>query len=187
MWRLYPTSGVRYIKCTDEKSLLLEFINDWSKNYPDIITGWNIRFFDIPYLVNRIVNLLGERTAKRLSPWGWYKESSITGIGGRRHQVYELVGVSALDYMDAYKKFTYVNQESYSLNHIAYVELEERKLDYSEVDTLHELYRTDFQKFIDYNVKDVVLVERIENKLKVPITIISVGPDRKQTIFRKNY
>ena len=79
-----PTPNVRYIKCTDEKALLTEFINDWSKNYPDIITGWNIRFFDIPYLVNRIVKLFGEKTAKRLSPWGWYKESNITGIGGRR-------------------------------------------------------------------------------------------------------
>ena len=170
-----PTPNVRYIKCTDEKALLTEFINDWSKNYPDIITGWNIRFFDIPYLVNRIVKLFGEKTAKRLSPWGWYKESNITGIGGRRHQVFELVGVSALDYMDAYKKFTYVNQESYSLNHIAYVELEERKLDYSEVDTLHELYRTDFQKYIDYNVHDVVLVENLEKKMKLLEMIISLA------------
>ena len=170
-----PAPDVRYIKCTDEKALLTEFINDWSKNYPDIVTGWNIRFFDIPYLVNRIANLLGQKTAKRLSPWGWYKESNITGIGGRRHQVYELVGVSTLDYMDAYKKFTYVNQESYSLNHIAYVELEERKLDYSEVDTLHELYRTDFQKYIDYNVHDVVLVENLEKKMKLLEMIISLA------------
>ena len=170
-----PTPNVRYIKCTDEKALLTEFINDWSRNYPDIITGWNIRFFDIPYLVNRIANLLGQKTAKKLSPWGWYKESNITGIGGRRHQVYELVGISALDYMDAYKKFTYVNQESYSLNHIAYVELEERKLDYSEVDTLHELYRTDFQKYIDYNVHDVVLVENLEKKMKLLEMIISLA------------
>ena len=170
-----PAPNVRYIKCTDEKALLTEFINDWSKNYPDIVTGWNIRFFDIPYLVNRIAKLFGEKTAKKLSPWGWYKESNITGIGGRRHQVYELVGVSALDYMDAYKKFTYVNQESYSLNHIAYVELEERKLDYSEVDTLHELYRTDFQKYIDYNVHDVVLVENLEKKMKLLEMIISLA------------
>ena len=170
-----PTPDVRYIKCTDEKDLLTEFINDWSRDYPNIITGWNIRFFDIPYLVNRISKILGEKMAKKLSPWGWYKESSITGIGGRRQQVYELVGVSALDYMEAYKKFTYVNQESYSLNHIAYVELEERKLDYSEVDTLHELYRTDFQKYIDYNVHDVVLVENLEKKMKLLEMIISLA------------
>ena len=170
-----PTPDVRYIKCTDEKALLTEFINDWSRDYPNIITGWNIRFFDIPYLVNRISKILGEKMAKKLSPWGWYKESSITGIGGRRQQVYELVGVSALDYMEAYKKFTYVNQESYSLNHIAYVELEESKLDYSEVDTLHELYRTDFQKYIDYNVHDVVLVENLEKKMKLLEMIISLA------------
>jgi len=170
-----PTPDVRYIKCTDEKDLLTEFIKDWSNDYPNIITGWNIRFFDIPYLVNRISKILGEKVAKKLSPWGWYKESSITGIGGRRQQVYELVGVSALDYMEAYKKFTYVNQESYSLNHIAYVELEERKLDYSEVDSLHELYRTDFQKYIDYNVHDVVLVENLEKKMKLLEMIISLA------------
>jgi DNA polymerase elongation subunit (family B) len=170
-----PTPDVRYIKCTDEKDLLSEFIKDWSNDYPNIITGWNIRFFDIPYLVNRISKILGEKIAKKLSPWGWYKESSITGIGGRRQQVYELVGVSALDYMEAYKKFTYVNQESYSLNHIAYVELEERKLDYSEVDSLHELYRTDFQKYIDYNVHDVVLVENLEKKMKLLEMIISLA------------
>ena len=136
---------VEYIKCSDEKALLERFLSDWSKNYPDIITGWNTRFFDIPYLVNRINRLFGEKQMKKLSPWGYIKESKIFGMGGKETQAYELSGLSIVDYMDTYKKFIYVNQESYTLGHIAYVELGEAKLDYSEYATLHELYKLDFQ------------------------------------------
>jgi DNA polymerase elongation subunit (family B) len=144
-------------------------------NYPDIITGWNSRFFDIPFLVNRIVRILGEKMAKKLSPWGWYKEHEVNIFGNRQMQVFDLVGISSIDYMDAYKKFTYVNQESYSLNHIAYAELGEKKLDYSEYSSLHELYQTNFQKFVDYNVHDVVLLERLEEKMKLLEMIISLA------------
>ena len=94
----------------DEKNLLLEFVNDWMMNYPDVITGWNSRFFDIPYMVNRIRNVLGEKIANKLSPWGWFRESEVTLVGNRKQQVFDLVGISSIDYMDAYKKFTYVNQ-----------------------------------------------------------------------------
>ena len=170
-----PSPGVRYINCPNEEGLLKSFIDDWASNYPDIVTGWNSRFFDIPYLMNRIIRILGEKYANKLSPWGWFKENEVTLVGNRRHQVYELVGISSIDYMDAYKKFTYVNQESYSLNHIAYTELGEKKLDFSEATTLHELYRTNFQKFVDYNVHDVVLVERLEEKMKLMEMIISLA------------
>ena len=170
-----PSPEVQYIHCVDEKHLLSEFVNDWSMNYPDIITGWNSRFFDIPYLVNRIVNVLGEKMANKLSPWGWFKETEITLFGNRKQQIFDLVGISSIDYMDAYKKFTYVNQESYSLNHIAYAELGEKKLDYSEYASLHELYKTNYQKFVDYNVHDVVLVERLEEKMKLLEMIISLA------------
>ena len=170
-----PSEGVQFVPCTTEEHLLLEFVNDWSMNYPDIITGWNSRFFDIPYLVNRIVKVLGQKMANKLSPWGWYKENEINLFGNRKQQVFELVGISSIDYMDAYKKFTYVNQESYSLNHIAYTELGEKKLDYSEYSSLHELYKTNFQKFVDYNVRDVVLLERLEEKLKLLEMIISLA------------
>ena len=170
-----PSEGVLFVPCTTEEHLLLEFVNDWSMNYPDIITGWNSRFFDIPYLVNRIVKVLGQKMANKLSPWGWYKENEINLFGNRKQQVFELVGISSIDYMDVYKKFTYVNQESYSLNHIAYTELGEKKLDYSEYSSLHELYKTNFQKFVDYNVRDVVLLERLEEKLKLLEMIISLA------------
>ena len=170
-----PSEGILYVPCTTEEHLLLEFVNDWSMNYPDIITGWNSRFFDIPYLVNRIVKILGQKMANKLSPWGWYKENEINLLGNRKQQVFELVGISSIDYMDAYKKFTYVNLESYSLNHIAYAELGEKKLDYSEYSSLHELYKTNFQKFVDYNVHDVVLLERLEEKMKLLEMIISLA------------
>ena len=170
-----PSEGILYVPCTTEEHLLLEFVNDWSMNYPDIITGWNSRFFDIPYLVNRIVKVLGQKMANKLSPWGWYKENEINLFGNRKQQVFELVGISSIDYMDVYKKFTYVNQESYSLNHVAYAELGEKKLDYSEYSSLHELYKTNFQKFVDYNVRDVVLLERLEEKLKLLEMIISLA------------
>jgi len=170
-----PSEGVLFVPCTTEEHLLLEFVNDWSMNYPDIITGWNSRFFDIPYLVNRIVKILGQKMANKLSPWGWYKENEITLFGNRKQQIFDLVGISSIDYMDAYKKFTYVNQESYSLNHIAYTELGEKKLDYSEYSSLHELYKTNFQKFVDYNVHDVVLLERLEEKMKLLEMIISLA------------
>jgi len=170
-----PSEGVLFVPCTTEEHLLLEFVNDWSMNYPDIITGWNSRFFDIPYLVNRIVKILGQKMANKLSPWGWYKENEINLLGNRKQQIFDLVGISSIDYMDAYKKFTYVNQESYSLNHIAYTELGEKKLDYSEYSSLHELYKTNFQKFVDYNVHDVVLLERLEEKMKLLEMIISLA------------
>ena len=170
-----PKPGVKYINCPNEEELLKSFIDDWASNYPDIVTGWNSRFFDIPYLMNRIIRILGEKYANKLSPWGWFKENEVTLVGNRRHQVYELVGISSIDYMDAYKKFTYVNQESYSLNHIAYTELGEKKLDFSEATTLHELYKINFQKFVDYNVHDVILVERLEEKMKLMEMIISLA------------
>jgi len=170
-----PSEGILFVPCTTEEHLLLEFVNDWSMNYPDIITGWNSSVFDIPYLVNRIVKVLGQKMANKLSPWGWYKENEITLFGNRKQQVFELVGISSIDYMDVYKKFTYVNQESYSLNHVAYAELGEKKLDYSEYSSLHELYKTNFQKFVDYNVRDVVLLEKLEEKLKLLEMIISLA------------
>ena len=170
-----PSNGVEYIHCMDEENLLERFISDWVADYPDIVTGWNSRFFDIPYLVNRIRRLLGEKAVNRLSPWGWFKETEISLLGGRKQQVFDLVGLASIDYLDAYKKFMYVNQESYALNHIAYTELGEKKLDYSEASSLHELYKTNFQKFVDYNVHDVVLVERLEEKLKLMELIISLA------------
>jgi DNA polymerase elongation subunit (family B) len=149
-----------------EEDLLKAFLDIWEQEAPDIITGWNVRFFDIPYLVNRITNVLGKKESKRLSPWKDYRERTITKFN-RENVVYELVGISTLDYYELYQTFTYVNQASYALNHIAEVELGEKKLDYSEYDSMSEFYKNDFQKFMEYNVLDTRLVMKLEDKMKL--------------------
>jgi DNA polymerase elongation subunit (family B) len=151
---------------TKEEDLLLRFIEWWEQNPPHIVTGWNVKFFDIPYLVSRIKLLLKVKNAKRLSPWGRLRDKYIEKQG-RKNLVYQILGVSIVDYFDLYKTFTYTNQESYRLDHIAFVELGRRKLDYGEYDSIKDFYKNDFQKFIDYNILDVKLVEKLEEKLKL--------------------
>tara|TARA_B100001094_G_scaffold43502_1_gene38245 strand:+ start:923 stop:3418 length:2496 start_codon:yes stop_codon:yes gene_type:complete len=157
---------LKYWEFDNEEDLLRCFLDTWVLESPDIMTGWNIRFFDIPYLVNRMRRVLGEKETKRLSPWKIIKEKTITKMN-REHSVYDLVGIATLDYYELYKTFTYVNQESYRLDHIAHVELGDTKLSYDEFDSMAEFYKKDFQKFMEYNVKDVELVQRLEDKLKL--------------------
>ena len=165
---IMQTNRVVYKKCDSEGQLLLDFITHWSSptHCPDVVTGWNSRFFDIPYLVNRINNLLGSDWVKKLSPWGLIDSRDVT-IMARKQTAYEIAGISQLDYMELFKKFgySYGAQESYSLNHISHVVLGEKKLSYEEHSSLFSLYLNDHQKFIDYNIKDVELVDRIEDKL----------------------
>jgi len=162
-------SAIVYTKCDDEIKLLLNFLDFWHSpnNTPDIVTGWNTRLFDIPYLVNRITRVMGEDMSKKLSPWEIVNYRQIA-IKGKKLDAYELYGIQQLDYYDLFQKFgvlTYGPQESYKLDHIAYVVLGENKLSYDEVSSLHELYETNFQKFISYNIKDVELVDRLEEQL----------------------
>lgn len=156
---------VRYVKCNNEQELLMKFLTYWEEHYPDVITGWNVRLFDIPYLVNRISKILDETWAKKLSPWHIVNYRQIN-VKGKSLDAYEMYGVMQLDYMDLFQKFGYVYgpQESYSLDHIAHVLLGERKLSYEEHGSLHALYENDHQKFIDYNIRDVVLVDKIEQQ-----------------------
>jgi DNA polymerase elongation subunit (family B) len=166
---LMQTHAVRYIKCTDEHELLHKFVYHWAKTSPDVITGWNVEFFDIPYLVNRIKRVLGNSREKFLSPWRMVesKEKFIKGPANKTASKYEIKGVAILDFMAIFKKFgySYGPQESYKLDHIANVVLGEKKLDFSEASDLNELYDTNYQKFIDYNIKDVELIDRMEDKL----------------------
>ena len=172
--------NIKYIKCKNEYHLLQVFLEIWnSVEYsPDVITGWNIEFFDIPYLVGRIIKILGEDAVKRLSPWGLIRPYEVE-IKGRRVTSYEMKGVSILDYMALYKKFTYQNQESYRLDHIGFVELGERKLDYSEYSGLNDLYEKNFQKFIEYNIHDVTIVDMLEDKLKLIELVFALAYDAK--------
>ena len=168
---------VAYVKCETEKELIFEFLKFWQHNQPDIITGWNTEFFDIPYLCNRINKLFDEQQLKRLSPWGSVQARTIYKMG-RNHQVFDIQGIAALDYYDLYRKFTYTNQESYRLDHIASVELGERK-DGNPYETFSEWYQKDFQSFIDYNIMDVEIVDRLEDKMKLIELCLTMAYDAK--------
>jgi len=171
---------VKYIKCKDEYELLMKFLDVWRSKWfsPDIITGWNVEFFDIPYIVNRIKRVLGDSWAKKLSPWEILEERTVT-IAGRDNQVYVPVGIAILDYMQMYRKFTFTMQESYRLDHIANIELGERKLDYSDYEGLFDLYKKNYQLFIEYNIKDVDLVDRLDEKLKLIEQVFAIAYDAK--------
>jgi DNA polymerase elongation subunit (family B) len=164
---LMQDHAVEFIWCEDERDLLNKFVKHMNTTSPDVLTGWNIEFFDIPYLVNRIAKICGESTMKRLSPWKMVDERETHTGFGQSTIKYELKGIAILDYMAIFKKFgySYGPQESYKLDHIANVVLGERKLDFGEASDLNELYDNDYQKFIDYNIKDVELIDRMEDKL----------------------
>jgi len=168
---------VTYILCDSEKTLLSRFVTFWTDNYPDIITGWNTEFFDLPYICNRISRLFDEKMLKKLSPWGNVSSRNIYSQG-RSHQVYEVQGIAHLDYYDLYRKFTYTNQESYRLDHIAFVELGERK-DGNPFETFREWYTKDYQSFIEYNITDVELVDKLEDKLKLIELCLTMAYDAK--------
>ena len=168
---------VNYIKCESEVHLLKEFLVFWEKYCPDIVTGWNSEFFDIPYVCNRIKKLFGEDELKRLSPWGGVKEREIYQMG-RHHQVYEIQGIAALDYFDLYRKFTYSAQESYRLDYIAKVELGEEKTG-NPFETFREWYTKDYQSFIEYNIQDVEIVDKLEDKMKLIELCLTMAYDAK--------
>ena len=170
--------SVKYFQCKDEADLLNKFLLIWqSEEYsPDVLTGWNVEFFDIPYLVNRIRRIMGENAAKRLSPWGILEQRTLE-IMGRENTVYVPVGITIIDYLQAYRKFSFQMQESYKLDHIAFIELGERKLDYSEHDSMHDFYMNDFEKYIDYNIHDVELVDKLDDKLKFIEQIFAIAYD----------
>ena len=169
---------VMYVKCSDEIDLINRFLAFWQQNTPDAITGWNCELYDIPYIAGRIERILGEKEARRLSPWGNIHRKELV-IQGREQISYEISGVSIIDYLDLYKKFTYTNQESYRLDHIAFVELGQKKLDHSEFDTFREFYMKDWQKFVDYNIKDVELVDQLEDKMKLIELCLTMAYDAK--------
>ena len=165
---------IEYYRFDSEPEMLAHFVDYWStaENTPDIITGWNTRLFDTPYTIARTAYLLGDKVANRLSPWNKIDRNEIY-IRGRKNVAFKISGINELDYLDLFKKFayTYGNQESYSLNHISHVVLGDTKIDYSDVGSLQRLYESDYQKFIDYNIKDVELIDRLEEKLGL-ITLV---------------
>ena len=162
-----PTQkNVTYHHYSDEVAMLNAFLYWWTQNTPDVITGWNVRLYDIPYLCGRISRIMGEKKMKLLSPWGLVTNDE-AWISGRKFNVFDIAGLTTLDYLELYKKFTYKAQESYRLDYIAQVELGQKKLDHSEFETFKDFYRGNWKKFVDYNIIDVELVDRLEDKMKL--------------------
>jgi DNA polymerase elongation subunit (family B) len=170
-------TDVTYIKCKDENHLLFEFMKFWIKNYPDIITGWNTKFFDLPYLMNRIKMIAGDKVANKMSPWNLIHREEIT-VRGRPQTVYTLYGTVMLDYLDLYKWFIPTRQESYKLDYIGQVELGQNKNE-NPYDTFKEFYTKDFQKFVDYNIQDVEIVDALEDKLGLIELALTVAYESK--------
>ena len=177
----YEKKGTEiYVKCKDEWTLCKKFLELWQKKCPDIITGWNTKFFDIPYLINRFRKILGEDDTKKLSPWNYIGERK-TNINGKQLIAYDMMGVASLDYIELYKWYAPggKSQESYRLDNIAQNELGEGKISYDEYDNLHSLYRLNHQKFIEYNIKDVELIVKLEDKLKLLELAVTLAYDTK--------
>jgi len=183
-WGLGPFNNkqdnVIYKSFRTEYELLNDFINWWmiEDNTPEVITGWNSELYDIPYLCRRLDRILGEKLMRRMSPWGFVTEKEIH-IMGRKQLSYEIGGITQLDYLNLYKKFTYKAQESYRLDYIASVELGQKKLDHSEFDTFKDFYTNGWQKFVEYNIIDVELVDRMEDKMKLIELAIVMAYDAK--------
>jgi DNA polymerase elongation subunit (family B) len=162
---VHNRDDVVYINCASEQHLLKEFIIWWQQNYPDIITGWNTDFFDTPYLIRRMIRELGEALAKKISPWGMITERK-TFIKGNEEIHYDVSGISQLDYLELYKKYTYSKQESYRLDYIAEQELGDKKKE-NPGDTFRDFYTNHWQQFVEYNIHDVELVDRLEDKMRL--------------------
>jgi len=168
---------ITYIKCKNENQLLFEFLKFWIKNHPDVITGWNTKFFDLPYLMNRLKMIAGDKVANKMSPWGLIERKEIV-VRGRTQTVYELYGITMLDYLDIYKQYIPTKPESYKLNHIGYIELNEKKDD-NPYDTFKEWYTKDFQSFVNYNIQDVEIVDKLEDKLGLIDLALTIAYDAK--------
>ncbi len=168
--------NINFIKFDSEQELLRKFVEIWKMDYPDIVTGWNVEYFDISYLVTRILRLCGEDKAKELSPWKSIQKTS-REFFGKVQSTYKISGLAVVDYMDAFKKFGYKYgpQESYKLDHIAHVTLGEKKLDYSEYGNLTALYEQNPQLYLDYNLKDTLLIKQMEDETGLLSLVMTVA------------
>ena len=158
------TEKVIYKNCKNEIELLESFLNFFQKDYPDIVTSWNGEIFDIPYLVHRINRVLGENQANRLSPYNNLIAKEIFTKFGKKAEKFYIEGIANLDYMNVYKKFSPVQKESYSLGAISALELGETKVEYEEIN-LSSLADKNWKMFVDYNIQDVNLLVKLEEKL----------------------
>ena len=176
--REFDTGDTEYRVFWSEQEMLLDFLTWWTQNTPDVITGWNCNLYDIPYICRRMERVLSDKHVRSLSPWNKVDMREIK-IRGRDNLAYDIAGVTILDYLDLYQKFTYTNQESYRLDHIAYVELGQNKLDHSQFENFKDFYTSDWQRFVEYNIQDVNLVDRLEDKMKLIELALTLAYDAK--------
>ena len=167
---------IDFTKFDTEQDLLKAFVRIWVSDYPDIVTGWNVEYFDIMYVVTRIIRLLGETKAKSLSPWDHIRLTTQERFN-RKQSTYAISGVAVIDYMDAFKKFGYKYgpQASYKLDHIASAVLGTKKLDYSEYGTLTQLYIQNPQLYLDYNLVDTQLIQKMEEESGLLALVLTVA------------
>ena len=168
--------NIEFTKFDSEEALLSHFMHIWKNDYPDIVTGWNVEYFDIQYIVTRMKNLFGEEWVNDLSPWRSIRQN-VREFFGKPQSTYVISGITVIDYMDAFKKFGYKYgpQESYKLDHIANVVLGEKKLDYSEYGNLTALYEQNPQLYLDYNLKDTWLIQRFEDETGLLSLVMTVA------------
>lgn len=174
-----PVEGEEVLNCEyrrsyDEKSMLVAFVRWFHDNSPDVVTGWNVEGFDIPYLCARLAHVHGDDTVQQLSPFGFVYFDTVT-VTGRDEVRVEICGVSILDYMPLYKKFPPRARESYKLDFIAEYELGRKKLDHSEWPTFKDFYEGNWKKFVEYNIIDCELVEALNDKLNILEMIYGVA------------
>ena len=170
--------GVEFIRCETEFELLSKFCQLLEVEQTDMITGWNIRTFDVPYIIKRLERYMGSDGPKKLSPFSFIKEKSIV-VKGKENPVYDIIGIAQVDYLDIFKKFssnTFGTMENYRLDTIAKVVLGEGKLDYSdEYTNLTDLYNGDYETFIDYNMRDVMALVDIDDAIKYIDIALSIA------------
>lgn len=160
-----PIDNVNYIFCPTEYEMLAKFVSFIENNPPDIISGWNSQFFDIPYIIMRTVKVLGDGEHERYSPVKNVYCRNMRGKFGNDQTRWYISGISSLDYLDVYQKFSPGVKESYKLDAIAEEELGDKKIDYGNIN-LAELADQDWQTFVEYNVQDVNLLVKMDDKLQ---------------------
>ena len=130
----------------------------------DILSGWNSEGYDIPYMVNRVKRVLSKDDTRRFCLWGQYPKQRTFERFGAENITFDTIGRVHMDYMQLYRKYTYHEMHSYSLDAIGEYELDERKIQYEG--TLDQLYNNDFEKFLSYNIQDTLLLNKLDRKLK---------------------
>ncbi len=168
--------NVRYINCSSEYDLILRFIRFIEDDYPHVLTGWDCERYDIPYIINRTKKVLGnEEDVARLSPFGSVFGKDSRDDFGKTYQIYDIVGISTLDYIHLFKKFTYKTPENYKLNTVAHMILGDSKIDYSEYANLQDLYdgKINYDKIslIEEYSDDIKKTAQLRKKIQIELEL----------------